>query len=223
MPLYLRAEAQTRLPSLSSGTRSRYYVVELLEEPVVGAWEKPALPLADEASLEDAVLVSARKDQRTIVTAESCTGGALGAALTMLPGSSDVYCGGVVSYSYELKRVLLGVSDETLQSHGAVSPQCAGEMAAGAARRLGGSDTIAITGIAGPSGATDTKEVGLVYMATVFGGSSQIWEFHLPGRRQEVRERSVEAALLLLLRVPRDELSRCTGGRRIEDGKTRIV
>lgn len=161
--------------------------------------EGGALLLAPEDSLEEAVLVASERAGERITTAESCTGGGLGLALTEVAGSSEIYLGGVVSYSYEMKELLLGVPRELLVRQGAVSPECAEAMARGAEERLGGSLQIAITGIAGPGGGTGTKPVGLVYMARIHRGILALYEFKFPGNRREVRGRSVEAALLLLL------------------------
>src|SRR5271169_4041639 len=106
-----------------------------------------------------------RKQQATVAVAESCTGGMLGARFTAAPGSSDYFLGGFITYSDELKTVLLGVSPETLANFGAVSPETAQAMAIGARVRTGSTYAIAITGIAGPGGGTEQKPVGLVYVA----------------------------------------------------------
>ena len=101
---------------------------------------------------------------RTMCCAESCTGGLIGAAMTDLPGSSEFFFGSAVTYSNEAKMKLLGVREQTLIDHGAVSEETAREMALGAAALFGADYSVAVTGIAGPGGATDTKPVGLVYM-----------------------------------------------------------
>ena len=189
----------------------RYYVVELIE-PADRLWPDLSRKLADEATLEEAVLNRLQVQGLDVTTAESCTGGALGAALTEPPGSSEVYLGGVVSYSYEMKERLLGVERKTLESHGAVSPECVAEMVRGCEERLGGAVQIAVTGIAGPGGGTPEKPVGLVYMALRRDGSEEVFEFRFPGRRHEVRKRSVEAALLLLLDA---NVAETIGGRRL--------
>lgn len=136
---------------------------------------------------------------RTLATAESCTGGLLGHRITNVPGSSTYYLGGVIAYANEAKEALLGVRRETLLAHGAVSAETALEMARGARQRLGADMAVAVTGIAGPSGGSADKPVGLVYIA-LSAPDGERWERHVwPGNRLENKERSAEAALRLLL------------------------
>lgn len=136
----------------------------------------------------------------TFATAESCTGGLVGGAVTAVPGASDFYLGGVVSYANSAKRSLLGVRAETLERHGAVSAECAAEMAAGACEALDAGYAVATTGIAGPGGATPDKPVGLVYISAARRGRAASVERHVfPGDRAEVRRAAVDAALALLL------------------------
>jgi PncC family amidohydrolase len=132
---------------------------------------------------------------RTLATAESCTGGLAGAALTDLAGSSAWYLGGVVAYSNALKTRLLGVPPELLAAHGAVSPETARAMAAGALENTGADVAIAVTGIAGPSGGTPSKPVGLVYMAVAGLGNTAVFEHRFPGNRAEIRAAAVAAVL----------------------------
>lgn len=101
----------------------------------------------------------------TLSTAESCTGGAIAAAVTSVPGSSDVFKGAVVAYANEVKRSLLGVSDDTLQSYGAVSEQTVREMVQGVARATDSDCAVATSGVAGPGGGTPDKPVGTVWVA----------------------------------------------------------
>lgn len=102
-----------------------------------------------------------------LASAESCTGGLVGHLLTEVPGSSASYYGGVIAYDNEVKRAVLGVSPETLNTVGAVSEACAMQMAAGVKKLFGAEIAIATTGIAGPGGGTAAKPVGLVYIAVV--------------------------------------------------------
>lgn len=137
---------------------------------------------------------------KTLAVAESCTGGGLGAFLTSVPGSSSAFLGGVISYANEAKTALLGVSPATLSEHGAVSEQCACEMAEGARQRLGSDFALSITGVAGPDGGTSEKPVGLVYIGLASAAGVKAVKNQFVGGREAVRERSRMAALTLLRR-----------------------
>lgn len=132
---------------------------------------------------------------RTVATAESCTAGLLGAALTSVPGSSAWYRGGFVVYENELKRDLAGVGAETLAAQGAVSEGVARELAAGARERCGADVGVGITGVAGPGGGTPDKPVGLIHLAIQDGEESLHWKLRLIGDRETVRGRAVVVAL----------------------------
>ncbi|EHQ90299.1 competence/damage-inducible protein A [Desulfosporosinus youngiae] len=131
----------------------------------------------------------------TISTAESCTGGLLGAALTQEPGSSSFYLGGVVSYSNSLKQSLLGVGEESLKAFGAVSEEVAKEMAEGIRSRTGSDLAVSTTGIAGPDGGSDLKPVGLVYIGIATSEGVHAEKFQFYGERESVRQLTVQAAL----------------------------
>ena len=181
------AERRARLERM--GAR----LAELLGRAVFARDEAP--------TLESVVLDLARARGATLATAESCTGGLLGARLTSVPGSSASYLGGVVSYADAAKRELLGVSQELLDRHGAVSEAVARGMAAGVAERLDADFGIGITGVAGPDGGTEGKPVGTVHLAwTGPDGWSEYRKVRLPGDRQAVRERSTQVALEVLRR-----------------------
>lgn len=141
----------------------------------------------------------ARRGQM-IVTAESCTGGLIAAALTDVPGSSEAVHGGFITYANGAKSAMIGVPLELIRAHGAVSDQVARAMAAGALKATGVAIAVAVTGIAGPGGGTEGKPVGLVYFAcaTADGTTSRVERFGDIGR-QEVREASVVAALDLVI------------------------
>ena len=138
----------------------------------------------DEAEL---FLQALRERGLTLSTAESCTGGMLGAMLTAVPGSSDVYKGGVVSYCNEVKHRLLAVPQELLDDFGAVSWQVAEAMARGAANACRASVGVGITGIAGPGGGTAEKPVGLVYIALSDGENTWVAK-RQPAGRMKSRE-----------------------------------
>lgn len=158
---------------------------------------------SDDAGLFDAcaeLLALARERGLTVGTAESCTGGLVAGCLTAVPGSSDVVRGGVVSYAIPVKRAVLGVSGEVLgdPALGAVSAECAEQMAEGARRVLGCDVAVSVTGIAGPGGAEPGKPVGTVWMgvAAPSGVSSRLFAFD--GDRAGVRHAAVGAAVALL-------------------------
>ncbi|ANC91355.1 CinA family protein [Azospirillum humicireducens] len=131
-----------------------------------------------------------------LATAESCTGGLIAGALTDIAGSSKVVDRGFVTYTNIAKTELLGVPASLLHAHGAVSPEVAVAMAVGALARSRADVTVAVTGIAGPGGATETKPVGRVYVATaVRGGAAKAKEYTFPGDRDAVRMATVQAAL----------------------------
>ena len=134
----------------------------------------------------------------TAATAESCTGGMVAARLTDVPGSSAAFAGGVVVYSDELKRALLGVPADVIAAHGAVSAETAQAMAAGARERLGADAAVSVTGIAGPGGGTPEKPVGLVYLHVSSPAGEESRTMEVPGERAIVRARAAVAALQLL-------------------------
>jgi nicotinamide-nucleotide amidase len=146
-----------------------------------------------------ALLERYRQAKLRIVTAESCTGGMVAARLTDIAGASDVVERGFVTYSNEAKTEMLGVSTTLLAQYGAVSAQVARSMAEGALSHARADVAIAITGIAGPGGATAGKPVGLVYLAIArHGGDTKVERQHFGGDRQAVREAASERALELL-------------------------
>lgn len=148
-----------------------------------------------ETSLESIVGDMLVNNNLPISTAESCTGGLLAGRLVNYPGVSSVFMEGVVAYSNESKIRLLGVKKETLEKFGAVSRETAAEMAKGIAETSGTRIGISTTGIAGPTGGTDEKPVGLVYIGLYIDGVVKTKEFHFPGDRQKVRDRTVVNAL----------------------------
>jgi nicotinamide-nucleotide amidase len=152
----------------------------------------------DERGVEEHVLELCRARGLTLATAESCTGGLVAARLTGVPGSSDVFLGGIVSYANGAKTGMLGVPEELLAAHGAVSAEAAAAMAQGARERLGADVAVAVTGIAGPDGGTAEKPVGLVYLHVEGPDGGRGREFSFPGDRAGIRARSVVGALHLV-------------------------
>jgi nicotinamide-nucleotide amidase len=155
----------------------------------------------DKTDLAASVLELLRTRQRRLAVAESCTGGLLGGRITAVPGSSDVFAGGIIAYDDTVKRELLGVPDSLIKTHGAVSEEVVSAMVAGVQRRFGVDAGLAVTGIAGPGGGTQEKPVGTVWVAARLGADARVLKRVFPGDRGEIRARSAQAALDLLRRL----------------------
>jgi nicotinamide-nucleotide amidase len=155
-----------------------------------------------EAPIEEVVLELCRARGLTLATAESCTGGLVAVRITSVPGSSDVFVGGIVSYANDVKAAELGVPEEVLREHGAVSPETAAAMADGVRERLHADVGVAVTGIAGPGGGTADKPVGLVYAHAVGpDGARRAAELNFPGDRETIRSRATVATLHLVRKL----------------------
>ena len=145
------------------------------------------------------VLTSCRKHRLKVVTAESCTGGLVAAALTAIAGSSDVVDRGFVTYSNEAKHEMLGVALDTIEKHGAVSEATARAMARGALTHSLSDISVSVTGVAGPGGGSAEKPVGLVHFAAARSGFDLVAEHHVfPGDRDGIRRLATITALSLL-------------------------
>jgi nicotinamide-nucleotide amidase len=155
----------------------------------------------DERPIEEHVLGLCRAQGLTLATAESCTGGLIAERLTRVPGSSDVFLGGIVAYANEVKARQLGVPEELIDEHGAVSAEVAAAMVSGVRERLGADVAVADTGVAGPGGGTAEKPVGLVYVAAETPSGSRVLDFNYPADRQAVRSRAAVAGLHLVRRL----------------------
>jgi nicotinamide-nucleotide amidase len=184
--LLARAGAEQRAAQLDEALRTRF-AADLFAED-----ERPVAAL---------VVERCRAYGLRIATAESCTGGLVGARLTDVPGASDVYAGGVIAYSNEVKERRLGVPVSVLETKGAVSAEAAEAMAAGAREELGADLAVAVTGIAGPSGGTEEKPVGLVYIAVLGPGSASTDRFLFYGDREAVRARATAQSLHAVRRL----------------------
>lgn len=141
---------------------------------------------------------------QTVAVAESLTGGLLGAALTGIPGASEVFRGGVIAYATDLKRTVLGVPGPMLAAHGAVDPRVAAAMAAGVRERLGADIGAATTGVAGPDSA-EGKPPGTVHIAVAAAGTPVARALALSGNRARIRRDTVQAVLRLLADVLRED------------------
>ncbi len=137
----------------------------------------------------------------TCATAESCTGGGVGYAITAVSGASAVFWGGVISYDNSVKHGVLGVPEEVLATKGAVSSECAAAMAEGARRLLKTDLAVSITGIAGPGGGSAEKPVGLVWFGVASKTGTITDKKVFPGERESVRAAAIERSLQLLLKT----------------------
>lgn len=156
---------------------------------------------ADGETIDDLVAAALRRGGLTIATAESCTAGLVAGRLTDLAGSSDYVLGGIVTYSNQAKRDLLGVEQALLDQVGAVSAEVAESMAAGARHRLGADLGVGVTGIAGPGGATPGKPVGLVHLCVSTDSRMVARQLNLHGGRRDIRSRTVTYALHAILEL----------------------
>jgi competence/damage-inducible protein CinA-like protein len=179
---------------VDAGAEARADALELALVEPLERW----LFTRDERRVEELVLSLATAQGLRLATAESCTGGLVAARLTSVPGSSASFIGGVVSYSDDVKRSELGVPEEVLAAHGAVSAEVAAAMAEGARERLGADVAVAVTGIAGPGGGTPEKPVGRVHLHAAGREGSLTRMLDLPGEREQIRARATVTALHLL-------------------------
>lgn len=152
-------------------------------------------------SFEQRVVEKLLQKNKKLSTAESCTGGLLSAAIVSVSGASGVFDTGVCTYSNQSKIALLGVNENTLSQHGAVSSQTAAEMALGAVKFAKSDFSLSVTGIAGPLGGTGEKPVGTVYIGCFAYGKITVKHFIFKGNRDEIREETKRQALILLLNL----------------------
>lgn len=154
----------------------------------------------EEETLEQAVVRLLKKYELTVTTAESCTGGLLAGRIINVPGASEVYNEGFITYSNKAKRKYLDVSKSTLKKYGAVSEQTAREMATGGVFATDSDACVAVTGLAGPDGGSEEKPVGLVYIATYMKDKVNVQKYQFKGNRAKIREQAVVKGLDLLRR-----------------------
>lgn len=197
-------EAHLRITARADSPAEADRLIEGLEQQVRDRLADACYGVDDD-TLEAAAGRLLKEQGLTLATAESCTGGLVGDRLTNVPGSSAYYQGGVVSYSNQAKIDLLGVPAATIEQHGAVSAETAAAMAQGARERLHADVAVAITGIAGPTGGTPTKPVGLVHMALAHPAGVTGACHRFGGSRRDVKERAAQVALTMLWQHLRGE------------------
>lgn len=197
------AEVHIRLTTRAATTEEAQARIAPVEEAVRGLVGQYVYGV-DEETLEEVVGRMLREAGLTLAVAESCTGGLLGGRITGIPGSSDYFAGGVISYSNAVKTKLLRVAPTTLEQHGAVSPHTAREMAEGVLKATGSDIGISITGIAGPDGGSDEKPVGMVYIGVAEKDQpARAFPYNFWGDRPTIRQRAVQEALVLLRNILR--------------------
>ena len=200
---FLAPAREGDLPLAGGGSYTRTESIELPLRSTLAAGAYYLIVVTDSggafvlASRERADDILAERNQ-TIVTAESCTGGMVGEMITAVPGSSEYYTGGVVAYANQVKMQLLGVSEQMLVEHGAVSEPVAMQMAVGARERFNTTWAVSITGVAGPGGGTEAKPVGLVYVGLAGKDCRLVERLMIPGLRDIVRLRASLNALNIL-------------------------
>lgn len=145
------------------------------------------------------LVIDYTRKKTTLAVAESCTGGILGGAITEIPGSSEIFLGGVIAYSNCSKTGILGVSPKIIEEHGAVSQACAAAMAEGVRNLFGAQVALSITGIAGPGGGSPEKPVGTIWFGFSSGDRTKQLRLRFAGARGDVRSQAQRAALQILL------------------------
>lgn len=196
-PYAKTGEVHLRITAKAADEESAYRLMDPLIEELNRRLGTHIYSMDEKETLEEALAKLLKENDITLATAESCTGGLLSGRIVNVPGVSDVFRAGFVTYANEAKMDILGVSEETLQKHGAVSEKTAEEMARGGAFTSGCSMCISVTGIAGPDGGTAEKPVGLVYIGCILNGKVTVRKFQFKGERAKIRENSVVNALIL--------------------------
>ncbi len=211
-----RAEGEVHI-RVTAGAEDKKAAMKLIK-PVVkelkSRFGNDIYTTEEDVTLEKAVADLLLANDLTVTCAESCTGGLLSARLVNVPGISEVYKAGIVTYSNKAKRNFLNVKKGTLQKNGAVSKQTAEEMAKGAAAFAKADVAVAVTGIAGPDGGTEEKPVGLVFIACCVKGKTTVEKYNFSGNRGIVRKFAVAAALTLMRRCILEYFSEVTFGKK---------
>ena len=191
-------EVHLRVTATAADEKEAKKLVKPVVKELKGRFGNHVYTTDNEVTLEKAVVDLLTANKLTACTVESCTGGMLSARLINVPGVSEVFKSGYVTYSNKSKRRLLGIKKNILMKHGAVSEQIAREMAKSAASLAKTDVSVSTTGIAGPDGGTEEKPVGLVYIACNVCGRVTVRECHFHGGREKIRESTVVAALSLM-------------------------
>lgn len=191
-------EVHLRVTARADNEKEAKKLIKPIVKELKGRFGNHIYTTQEEVTLEKAVVELLLANHLTVSTVESCTGGLLAARLINVPGVSEVFKTGYITYSNKSKRKILGIKKSLLEKYGAVSPEVAKEMAKGAALFAKADVAVGITGIAGPDGGSEEKPVGLVYIACSVCGRMDVKECRFSGSRMKVRESSVSAALSMM-------------------------
>lgn len=194
------SQVDIRVTAKGKNEKEAKALVKPLVKELKERFQEAVFTTKEEVSIEEALVELCIKKGITLSTAESCTGGLIAGRLVNVSGVSDVFPGGMVTYSNSCKHKMLGVKKETLKDYGAVSKRTAKEMAKGICKAMHTDVGIAVTGIAGPAGGTKKKPVGLVYISCCYQGNVTVEKYIFKGNRKKVRENTVVRALDLARR-----------------------
>lgn len=193
-------EVHVRVTAMAETEKEAKKLVKPVVKDLKARFGEKIYTTNDEVTLEESIVELLANNNFTIATAESCTGGLLSGRIINVPGASEVFKEGIITYSNKSKKNRLLVKKPTLVKYGAVSAECAKEMVKGLVGYTKSDTGLAVTGIAGPDGGTKEKPVGLVYIACSVGGKITVKEHHFSGNRAKIRESAVASALTLLRR-----------------------
>lgn len=191
-------EVHVRVTAMGSDEKEAKKLVKPIVKELKARFGSKIYSTHDEVSLEESVVELLDKNNLSISTAESCTGGLLAGRIINVPGASEVFKEGIITYSNKAKKNRLNVKKAVLNKYGAVSEECAKEMVKGLIAYTKADAGLAVTGIAGPGGGSEEKPVGLVYISCYVGGKTIVKKHQFSGNRAKIRESAVAAALTLL-------------------------
>lgn len=197
-PYAKTGEVHLRITAKAENEKECRKLIKPVVHELKGRFGKNIFSTDEKKTLEEAVIDMLKDQGLTLALAESCTGGAVASRIVNVPGASEVFGHGFVTYSNRAKRKFLGVKKSTLKTHGAVSEKCAKEMAKGGCFVAKSDICLSITGIAGPGGGTEEKPVGTVFMGCCYNDKVIVREFHFTGNRMKIREQTTAHALAFL-------------------------
>ncbi|MCR4658074.1 MAG: nicotinamide-nucleotide amidohydrolase family protein [Lachnospiraceae bacterium] len=195
-----RGEIYIKVAAVNEGEKSAKKIAKPVIKEIKGRFSEKIYGIDDGPSLSETVFELLKGNSLTLATAESCTGGLIASRIVDLPGASEVFKEGFITYSNKAKRARLGVKKSTLNKYGAVSGETVKEMARGGAFFSKADVCVSVSGIAGPDGGTAEKPVGTVFVGCCIKGKTVISECHFKGDRNDIREQAVTEALALIRR-----------------------